>query len=526
MLALVRLVVVAVLAGSALAQGVDLGKQYPATKHWSEYGLSWTSDPEDVWELSSFDLEQGSGFRLRGKSATLVLGRNETNVLWAALYPDKPAKLLSPLAGDKETANEIFLRFAPADLPKLFPKKTVKGPGDASKRARAVRLFTGKIGWKWSTGSGNTTIVPQGVLIVDFDSLQGTRRFFAMDRNRGQVEYVDEFEQKLLPPLTPIAPGEAFRAFAHVWESFDAEYPKFGRFPELDWKKRGKEYGKRAKRAETTLDLAALIADGLVVLEDLHVWVKEGTTFLPGFSRPRPLNANFDGSKATVGALTKGGSNLWFGRTDDDVGYLNVHGLSDRGLVDQVDAALEELGDTWALVLDLRFNGGGDESLAQRIAGRFVDEARVYSKNRYRSGKDHDDLGPVLDRVVAPREDAWRFAAPVIVLQGRKTLSSAESFAAMMKQAPNANVLGSYTGGSSGNPRRIELDCGIQVNLPRWLDMDEEGNPVEGVGIAPDEVVEFEPDAYTAQRDPLLLEALERLRAIPAGDRRSGKRVD
>ena len=117
MLVAVRTLVLALLATTALAQGVDLGERYPATKHHSGTGLGWTIEPEDVWALSSFDLSQGSGFELKGKGATLVLARNETNVLWGALFPEKPAKLRSPLGGDKETADEIFLRFAPNQVP-------------------------------------------------------------------------------------------------------------------------------------------------------------------------------------------------------------------------------------------------------------------------------------------------------------------------------------------------------------------------------------------------------------------------
>ena len=76
------------------------------------------------------------------------------------------------------------------------------------------------------------------------------------------------------------------------------------------------------------------------------------------------------------------------------------------------DQVLDSLGDTWGLVIDLRFNGGGDELLARDIAGRFVDQQRVYSMNQYRSGPAHTDLGPKLERAFTPR-GPWRYASPV-----------------------------------------------------------------------------------------------------------------
>jgi C-terminal processing protease CtpA/Prc len=176
------------------------------------------------------------------------------------------------------------------------------------------------------------------------------------------------------------------------------------------------------------------------------------------------------------------------------------------------------MGETWALIVDLRFNGGGGEDLAQAIAGRFTDERRVYSTSQYRDGPKPDNLGQRIERVFEPR-GPWRYAAPVVLLQGRKTLSSAESMALMFAQCPQVTTLGDSTGGSSGNPRSIQLECGITVNQPRWLDRDPEGNPIEHVGVAPEVRIEAAPEAFDDTRDPVLEAALARLRKTPKGKR-------
>ena len=79
--------------------------------------------------------------------------------------------------------------------------------------------------------------------------------------------------------------------------------------------------------------------------------------------------------------------------------------------------------------------------------------------------------------------------------------------------------MGDRSAGSSGNPRRLELAGGIRVNLPRWLDMDPDGEPIEHVGVAPDVPVDVPPGAFTDTEDPVLAAALARLRAIPGTDR-------
>jgi C-terminal processing protease CtpA/Prc len=93
----------------------------------------------------------------------------------------------------------------------------------------------------------------------------------------------------------------------------------------------------------------------------------------------------------------------------------------------------------------------------------------------------------------------------------------------MLAQCPEVTTMGDRTAGSRGNPRRIDLECGIAVNLLRWLDMDPEGHPIEHVGIPPDVPVEVAPGKLDEAHDPVTEAALARLRAIPAGKRTPGK---
>lgn len=511
------------LASPPAAAGEDLGQLYPGKMTWSESGLFPVCSADDVFELKSFDLSAGKDLKLSCHKAVVAFGVYQENVLWAVVFPDKPARIESTRPGDGESASTLFLRFAPADVDVLFPAATVAKRGSAWQRAEASRIAQHKIGWKWSTPAGNPTIVPAGGTIVDADTVQGGRRFYFVDRNAGSVEYVAEFEGKPVPSSPPLDEKTALAAFDEVWKAFDLEYACFALSPSVDWKDLGKTYRKQAAGARTVHGAAAVISDMLAQLENLHVWVKAGEDWLPGYAPERPLNGSWKATEKLVSAAGKEGGQLRSGRTQDGIGYLGVHGLGQADLPAQVDAALEGLGDTYALIVDLRFNGGGDELLARDIAGRFLDEERVYSKNRYRAGPGHDQLGDVLERRAGPR-GPWRYAAPVVVLFGQRTMSSAESMALMLAQCPNVTTLGDRTAGSSGNPRRLELACGITVNLPRWLDMDPEGHTIEHTGVAPEVPIQSSPADFTDDRDPVMAAALERLRAIPPGERAPGRR--
>jgi C-terminal processing protease CtpA/Prc len=103
------------------------------------------------------------------------------------------------------------------------------------------------------------------------------------------------------------------------------------------------------------------------------------------------------------------------------------------------------------------------------------------------------------------------YEKPVIALTGQKTMSSAESYALMMGQCPQVTTLGDRTAGSSGCPRLLELPADITVRLPRWLDMDPKGKPLDFVGVKPEVVVETSVNDFKSNCDPVLQAALKRL---------------
>ena len=507
---LAALIVAALWSPSAQA-GEKLGKRYPGRQTWSQYGLPTTCTADDVWRLSSFEVAFGKDFRLAGGAATAALGVHDGHVLWALVTPDEPATIETLQTGDGETTRAIFLRFAPTDVERVFPPDTVAGRGPGFARAAAARTARHKMGWKWSTPSGNSTLVPPGFVIVDVDTLEGPRRFYALDHNGNTLEYVSDFESKPLPPSPALDEEAALAAFDEVYQAFTENYAGFVLLPKLRWETLGKEYRAHAAEVGTVYELAVVISDLLAHLEDLHVWVRAGDEFVPGYTRERPQNGNWTATQKLANARQKSGDQFFWGITDDGIGYLGVHGLGDAKLPERVDEALERMTDTWALIVDLRFNGGGDELLAQKIAGRFLDRSRVYSSHQYRDGPDLDDLGPKVERSFEPR-GPWRYAAPVVLLQGRRTMSSAESLALMFAQCPQVTTMGDWTAGSSANPRRLELACGITVNQPRWLDRDFDGNAIEHVGVKPEELVEAAPGDFDDEHDPVFEAALKALR--------------
>lgn len=523
------LTVLAVLLMTAAAAAEhDFARIYPATLDASEkpVGHEWVTQPDDVWRLSRFALDWGDDLRIHLADATVVFGRKDRNVLWAVLTPDAPQPLASRKAGDTEKIAAIWLRFHPTRVAELFPPATVSGPGPHTALVPARRIAAWKMIASWQ--AGNLPVVPtRGSLIVDVDTTAGTRRFFSRDvsdpSREPEVTYVAAFENRALPPLVPVDADQALATFDAVWSAFDREYAMFDLREGIDWPRLRNELRPDAQAAKNTYDVGLVLARLLAPLRDLHVSVRVGDEFIPVYNRPRPLNASWNACRTLVGTLQTPRGDLAWTKTDDGIGYVNIFRLNDRDLPRSFDDVLDKLAAAWAIILDLRFNGGGGEDLAQKVAGRFVDAPAVYSRNQYRSGPNHHDLGPMLERTIEPR-GPWTWRAPLVVLIGQKTMSSAESFALMLAQSPAAVLIGDRTAGASANPRLLELPGAIRVSLPRWIDYRPDGVPLEVAGVPPTVRIDAAEDAFTDDRDPVLEAALARLRQTPADQRRPAKR--
>ena len=502
------------------ADGVDLGQRYPATLDHSPTpkGYDWTCDENDVWHLTSFEFSIGEKFCVRTKSAQVVLGHHQSNVLWAAVFPDQAGEIVKADAGQGEHITSVWLRFHPARVGEIFPPSTVKELGGKERIGDARRLAAHKMRSCWQS-NGQPMVPEKGIVAIDLDTREGTRRFFSVNTAKSIITYIDAFSRRPLPVTKSVDQDLALRVFDTVWSSFDREYAMFVVKPEVDWAKLRDEFRARVPAVKDNRNLAELLAEMLGHLKDLHVGVRVDDSFVPVYQRERPLNANRLACPGLLGPLTDARHDLSWCITADQIGYIAIDRLADPELPRFFSEVLEKMAQTRGLILDLRYNGGGGEPLGLEIAGSFLDQERVYAKNQYRNGPRHIDLGAPRSRICRPK-DPWHYVAPVVVLQGQRTMSSAESLVLMLSQCPQVTTMGDRTAGSSGNPRPVYAGAGITVNLPRWNDLDADGKPIDAIGIRPDIVVDTTTADFKDKADPVLAAVLERLRR----EERRGKR--
>ncbi|MEO6593168.1 MAG: S41 family peptidase [Planctomycetota bacterium] len=278
-----------------------------------------------------------------------------------------------------------------------------------------------------------------------------------------------------------------------------------------DWKALEKQHAPALLAAKTDRGFASAAAAMLEPTLDLHLYLRFGEqTFATG---RRAVDSLF--RRPLIDRLVKTttvGKRALAGRTEDGIGYLMIDAWNSDVDPEVIGGAIAELADTRALVIDARPNSGGDEGLAQQVAGWFVQGTKVYAKNRYRDRTGKSGFGPVLERSVVGHGENRHYDKPIAVLTSRYVMSSNESFVMMLQQAADCTLIGQPTFGSSGNPKPFELGNDVAIVVPTWQDLRLDGTCIEGEGLAPDILV-LCTNKDLETHDPILEKALEVLRA-------------
>ncbi len=281
----------------------------------------------------------------------------------------------------------------------------------------------------------------------------------------------------------------------------------------VDWNAIFAKYGPQLEASRTPEQFATIATKLLAHAKDMHIWLKAGERNFRPFRRRVIANYNLDTLRKTVPQWRDWNSCVSTGRFADGIGYILIRTWA-KDKSAQLRAAckaLKELGDTSALIVDVRPNGGGSETIAQDFAGCFVNKPVLYAKHVYRDTRRASGFTNPNKRMLEPNADYPTYRGKVVVLTGRVNMSSCEGFLLMMKQVPGCKLIGETSYGSSGNPKPNDLGNGVTVWLPSWKAMHPDGTTFETVGIKPDVVVKAtQPELRRG--DPVLAAGLSLLR--------------
>jgi hypothetical protein len=250
----------------------------------------------------------------------------------------------------------------------------------------------------------------------------------------------------------------------------------------------------RQRRGEyDRLTSARAFADSLTahlhaVSRDLHLRVR----FV---ARGIPVQPDRDGpSPEDVEQARAFGRRINFGferveRLAGNVGYVEIRSFGfDTADVSSVAAnAFTFLGNTDALIIDIRRNGGGSPHMVAQVSSYLFGPEPVHLNSLYWRPANRTDDFYTSSKVPGTRYGPDK---PVYVLTSRNTFSGAEEFAYNLQTRKRATIVGDTTGGGAhpGGPRRVTQYFAVWVPSGRAI------NPItksnwERVGVRPDVAV-------------------------------------
>ena len=295
--------------------------------------------------------------------------------------------------------------------------------------------------------------------------------------------------------------------FESLWKIIDEQYcfldykkQEYG----LDWDQVHDAYAKRITPSMGWEALFEVLSEMVAELRDGHVNLTSSlasSQYRQWFdSYPR----NFSDSIQSI-YLKKDynqSSGLTYQILENNIGYIYCSSFS-NGIGDgNLDQTLNRLAICDGLIIDVRNNGGGNLTTAQKLASRFTNQKTLVGYMTHKTGKGHSDFSNPYPVYIEP-SNGIRWQKRAVVLTNRRSFSATNDFVNSMKQFPLITIVGDKTGGGSGLPFTSEIPCGWSIRFSASPMLDPQMNQIE-FGINPDVKVDMTSEDMQKGKDTMI----------------------
>ncbi|MDE6693440.1 MAG: peptidase S41 [Muribaculaceae bacterium] len=175
---------------------------------------------------------------------------------------------------------------------------------------------------------------------------------------------------------------------------------------------------------------------------------------------------------------------------------------------------------TDGLIIDIRDNTGGDSQVGQLIMMLLAtdtipqapwdtpDYEATYASWGQKWHSKSIESQPIVPFCLSHPDDMPKYDKPIVLLVNATTFSAAEDFTVLFRNAGRGKIVGTPTGGSTGNPINIDLGWGYNCRICTRHERLADGTEFIGIGIQPDVFVE-ETESMIFGNDNVVQEALK-----------------
>ena len=177
-------------------------------------------------------------------------------------------------------------------------------------------------------------------------------------------------------------------------------------------------------------------------------------------------------------------------RLDGNVGYIEYTGFPEgnKHAIEILDAAMNFISNTNALIIDLRNNRGGDGKMVVEFLSYFFSEKTNLSERYTR----YNNL--ISKSYTKLKVGGKKYLnKPIYILVNNKTISAAEGLAYNLQQQKRASIIGDSTYGAANPVKVFYIDNKFHVFIPVSLEKNSvTGTNWEHIGIVPDVKIKSE----------------------------------
>jgi hypothetical protein len=312
---------------------------------------------------------------------------------------------------------------------------------------------------------------------------------------------------------TRTMPDNPLTNFDIFWATFAENYNSTVR-KNIDWNALRAQYRPMVNAETTPNELYQIFVDVIKPLGDAHAFIQgpDGNSF--AVKRPGTRDQNDVSRRDATQAVDKhlrrdlgvtdiqtfAGGKIAYADLPGRRGYLRITAFEDYGTDDNLypesSAVLAQALDSvftqarisaWrGLVIDVRFNTGGDDELGLQLARRLTNTPyTAYTKQARNDPNDPTRHGRLRTVTVTPNTGP-RYTGPVRLLTSDLTVSAGETFTeAMLGRTPAPSRVGMATQGVFSDDMTRKLPNGWSFTVGNEDYLAPDGQNYEGAGVPP-----------------------------------------